>query len=393
MSEPTRVLLVNAHGADTSVGGTEKHVARLGRELPAWGFAVSFLAAFPEAVHPPGPTVVLHTTHPATSGRRRRLNQVVDVLALPSDRLMAAVRAAAPDLVCTFNLPGLGTGVWEACRRLGVPVVHALNDYYLLCPRVTLLRPDGDLCRPHPALCGLRTRRLARWAPAVAQVVGVSEYLIERHHGLFPDERMHLIRNPADTAAGKPASPPGASLRTLGYLGNLDRIKGVDLLLDALPDLASLGCRLRVAGRGRLEGAVAAAAASPALDFVGSVSGEGKEAFLDSCDLGLVPSVWPEPGGPPFTLLEWLGRGRPVLASRRGGLAEALRDLRGPIPIEPTASAIVSEVARLRDGTAWRDAVARVDPVEAGGGEDAWVSAHVAVYRSALRERGVPVAS
>jgi glycosyltransferase involved in cell wall biosynthesis len=301
------------------------------------------------------------------------------VLSQPGRSLRAAIAWARPNLVHTSNLPGLGTGVWEAAQRAGLPVVHTLHDYHLLCPRTTLRRPDGTPCRPHPALCGLRARRLARWAPAVDGVVGVSDFVLERHAALFRGARRWTIRHAFEPPAATP-SPPPERLGAVGYIGALEPVKGVDRLLEAA---ATLPVATRIAGGGRLRERVDTA---PGVRYEGIVSGERKSAFLAGCDLGVVPSVWEEPGAPPFAVLDWLFAGRPVLASARGGLAEVEDRLPGVIRIEPTAEAIRAEVERLSDPAAWREAVQAVRPPEpAGHTREDWLDAHERVYAEVRR--------
>jgi glycosyltransferase involved in cell wall biosynthesis len=380
-----RILLVNAHG-DPSTGGAEKHVGELAGGLAGRGHEVDLLQAFPDAGPPafPGNRTVLHSSDWRTSELRRLRNHLDDALSLPLRRVRDLIAERTPDVVHTHNLPGLGTGVWETCRRLGVPLVHTLHDYYLLCPRVTLTRRDGAPCRPSPLVCGLRARRLGRFGGAVGDVVGVSRHVLDRHAHVFPRARGHVIRNPVIPGSDLASRPPGTHLRTIGYLGSLDRIKGVHVLLQAAPELVRRGCSVVLAGAGRLEPDVQAAVARGEVRFLGPLSGPAKSAFFDTCDLGVVPSVWEEPGGPTYTMVEWLSSGRPLLVSRRGGLAEALDSLPGAIAVDPTPQALVMAIERLLEPPAWRDAVSRIRPVEAPGGFGRWVDEYEAVYRSAV---------
>ena len=376
-----RILMVSAHG-NPSVGGAEKHVAELSEHLAHRGHALSFLFAFPgPGPLPDAPTSILHRTDWRDDEYRRLRNRVDDFVSVPGARLTEVVRRYRPDVVHTHNLPGIGTGIWEVCRRERSSVVHTIHDYYLLCPRVTLMRPDGEPCRPHPLLCGLRARQLRRWAGSVAQVVGVSRFVLERHAGIFPDAELHVIRHPLRTEVRQPVVPPREKLGSIGYIGSLDRIKGVHLLLEAAPALAALGCELRVAGRGRMEREVGEAAARGAVRYEGSLDGERKTAFLASCDLGVVPSLWDEPGGPTYTMIEWLSAGRPVLVSRRGGLAEVIDSYPGAIPVDPTVAGIVEAVQRLSDPHRWHDAVNSVRFLDTDGALDRWVDSYERIYR------------
>jgi glycosyltransferase involved in cell wall biosynthesis len=375
-----RILFVNAHG-DPAVGGAEKHMAELAAELSRRGHEVDLLQAFPDAGPPEfaGTRTVLHSTHWRTSEVRRLRNHLEDVVVPFRRRVREVIVGQAPDLVHTHNLPGLGTGVWEICRLLDVPVVHTLHDYYLLCPRVTLTRRDGRPCQP-ALFCGLRSRRLGRFGGAVGDVIGVSHYVLDRQAHVFPRARRHVIRNPATTELVA-SSPPSEQLRTIGFIGSLDHVKGVHVLLEAAPELMRRGCTLVLAGSGRLEPEVRAAAARGAVRFLGHVSGPSKAAFFDTCDLGVVPSVWEEPGA--YTPIEWLSSGRPVLVSVRGGLGEMVDSWSGAIAVDVTPEAIVSAVDELLEPTAWQRAVSRVRPAGSAHAFTQWMDAHEAVYEAA----------
>jgi glycosyltransferase involved in cell wall biosynthesis len=379
-----RLLLVHSHGTDVSFGGAERYVAQLAEEMPARGFEVRVLSAFPgSSVVPAEHLRVLHRSDWRVHPARRLRNHAGDLVSRPSAALADALAWARPDVVHTNNLVGITTAVWEHCRREGIPVVHTLHDYYLLCPRVTLLRPDGDLCRPSPFLCGIRTRRLARFGRGVSQVVGVSRFILDRHAHLFPSATLDVVRHPLEERNVRKPGGPGSRLETLGYLGSLERTKGVDRLLEAAPALTRAGLTIRIAGRGRLQPAVEAAAAKlPALHFAGGVGDGAKEAFLAGCDAGILPSVWYEPGGPPYTLVEWLDAGRPVLCSTRGGLDEVIEELDGIVALEPTAAGIEAAVRGLADPGAWEEAVRAVRPPAVRGRTlSDWLDEHERFYR------------
>jgi glycosyltransferase involved in cell wall biosynthesis len=377
----TRLLLVNSQGADEFSGGAEHYVAQLADGFAARGSEVEILSAFPSHARSRRVTVV-HGSDWRTSRTRRAHNHLADVLSVPTRKLDELVRRARPDLVHTNNLPGFSTAIWAVAQRQGVPVVHTLHDYHLLCPRVTLLRPDGTPCTPHPLLCGVRTKRLTRWAGAVSQVVAVSDHLRNRHRHLFPAATFHTIRLLV-APPHRTFPPPGDRMATLGYLGSLERTKGIDRLLVTAPALARLGCALRIAGNGRLREEVESAAArEPNISYEGPVSGDEKDRFLEGCDAGIVPSVWEEPGAPSMTVLEWLTAGRPVLVSPRGGAAEVVDKLAGAIAVQPDTEGIVGAVEALAAPERWREAVLGVQAP--AGNLDEWLAAHERVYASAL---------
>jgi glycosyltransferase involved in cell wall biosynthesis len=379
-----RVLLVSSHGADRTYGGAERYVHDVSEVLRGRGDTVEFLSAFPVRDGSAGQTVTLHRTDWREDRVRRYRNHVDDWWAEPVAEVENFLRSFAPDLVHTNNLPGISTGIWKQAHELGIPVVHTLHDYHLLCPRTTLIRPDGAPCRPSPLLCGLRTRRLSRWAAGVSVVIGVSAHVLGRHQGFFGEAvQRRVIRAPLTALEGTtPPAIPAGKLRTIGYLGALAPAKGIELLLAAAPALSERGITLRVAGDGPLRHAVQAA---PGVDYLGRLEGEALSAFRTGCDAGVIPSQWEEPGLT-YVLFEWLASSRPVLATRRGGLAEAA-GLGGVTVIEPTVEGLLAAVAGLQEETRWR-ALRDSIPAPGGGRDlDRWARQHLDAYDAALESR------
>jgi glycosyltransferase involved in cell wall biosynthesis len=389
-----RVLLVNSNGADTTRGGAERYVAELAAGLRTRDIQVSVLSSFPVRQDSSLPTRELHRSGWHDSRRRRYMNHAADWAAMPRHRFERILSAADPDLIHTNNLPGISTGVWESAHRLGFPVVHTLHDYHLLCPRTSLTKRDGTQCHPHPLLCGLRSRRMERWADRVAVVIGVSESVLNRHDGFFTRPTVErVIRPPVLPRVEVMPSAPSQRLQTVGFLGSLTQAKGVELLLEAAPLLAELGITLRIAGDGPLRDEVQA---SPNVVYDGRLEGTEVGDFMAMCDAGLVPSMWEEPG--PLVIGEWLSAGRPVLGTRRGGIGEAVK--RGDvIPFDSTAADLYAAVRRLTEEDAWRRAVKGVPVIDAEGDLDRWIRQHLDAYeiatsaRSGARPRSTTLAS
>jgi glycosyltransferase involved in cell wall biosynthesis len=376
-----RVLLVSGHGADRTYGGAERYVDDLFEMLTARGHEVEILSAFPVRDASAAHTVTLHATDWRDDRVRRYRNHLDDWVAEPAPRVGRLLAELAPDLVHTSNLPGISTGIWEQARAHAVPVVHSLHDYHLLCPRTSLIRADGSPCRPNPLLCGLRTRRLARWAGGVRVAIGVSAHVLGRHQGFFPaTTERRVIRAPLTPLlpSGAPVPPVGPGPRSVGYIGALTESKGIRVLLAAAPLLAADGITVKVAGDGPLRDEVRAALG---VEYAGRLEGDAIAAFLTSCDLGLVTSLWEEPGLT-YVLLEWLACGRPVLSTRRGGLAEATA-LGGVASFDGTVDGLVAGIASLADPHGWSTLVAAVPEARSVEDDARWAREHLAAYEAA----------
>jgi glycosyltransferase involved in cell wall biosynthesis len=373
-----RVLIVSAHGADAWRGGVERGLHLVASELTARGIEVSVLRS--GAGGEANGIRVLNLYDRSEEDTRARIrNRLIDLASHPSARLRAIVEQEAPDVIHTHNLPGIGTAVWKVAQLRRIPVVHSLHDYYLLCPRMTLMTRSGEPCGTHP-VCELRRRRLAGSSSAVSVVTGVSMALLRAHAHLFGRARIEVLRNPMAAYNDIVFPQTNRSPLTIGYIGSLAPEKGTLALLDAAERLHGAPCKFHVAGTGRLAKLVTSRAASLTnLHYFGSVKGEAKEEFIAQCDVGIIPSVWAEPGGPTQALIEWLTARRPVLLSRRGGLAECA-SLGGTVAIEPTGASIEAEVRRLVDESVRQDLSNSIGTWDRDGELARWVDRHLELY-------------
>jgi glycosyltransferase involved in cell wall biosynthesis len=370
-----RILLANAYGADRFYGGAERYVRELRDGASARGHTVAVLSAFPARSDESQTLRTLHDRDWQTSTVRRGLNHAEDWLGtLPrgADQVLAELE---PDLLHTNTLPGMSTGIWELARRRGIPVVHTIHDYHLLCPRSSLTRRDGSPCHPHPLLCGARSRRLSHWKAGVRSVIGVSRHVLGRHQDFFdPQLPQTLVRPPRMPVPGTEQATSPAGLTRLGYLGTLNADKGVAMLLSAAPELARRGVTLRIAGGGPLEDEVRSARG---VDYVGRLQGEEVGHFLASCDAGVVASQWEDPA--PFTPLEWLAAGRPVLATTNGGLPE-LAELGGVRTFDGSSTGLLDAIDALSDASPFSALVQTVPATNGDADLGRWLDEHLAVY-------------
>ena len=194
-------------------------------------------------------------------------------------------------------------------------------------------------------------RRRLEWAlPRAARVVAVSRPLAEqaRSLGVSP-ERIDVVRNGIDRATFRPRDRSEAR-RELGladdrrivlYVGHVIPSKGA---LDLVRAYASGGPRLKssrlvMIGDGSATEECRTLASELGVDasFVGARPHEEIATWLAACDVLALPS-WNE--GMPNVVLEALASGRPVVASRVGGIPDVVdSDAAGLLvpPRDPTA--------------------------------------------------------
>ena len=137
-----------------------------------------------------------------------------------------------------------------------------------------------------------------------------------------------------EIGGGPPAELKGKTL--LGTVGSLTPEKGLDALLEAMPQLARQYPELRlcILGDGPLGPFLRKQAQDLGLQdricFVGNVA--DLRPWLTAFDLFLLPS---RSEGLPYALLEAMAMGRPVVASRVGGIPEVVLDGRTGALVPP----------------------------------------------------------
>jgi glycosyltransferase involved in cell wall biosynthesis len=126
------------------------------------------------------------------------------------------------------------------------------------------------------------------------------------------------------------------------YVGALERVKGIDVLLEAwravrqrVPD-----ARLVVAGDGALRDLVTREAAGLGLEVIGHVPTEEVSDVIDSVRFLVVPS---RSEGLGRVVWEAFARGRPVVGSKVGGIPESIDHGRNGLLVPPDDAAALAD--------------------------------------------------
>jgi len=253
------------------------------------------------------------------------------------------IRRHSPDVMHVHNmLPQISPSVVHSAVRMGVPVVHTLHNYRLVCANGLMLR-DGQACEdclgkalPVPALVH-RCYRASAAATAVVvastgfhRMIGTWSRHITRYIALceFAKQKLLAAGLPEERVSIKPnfvidrhASATGASERAGAlFVGRLSIEKGVDTLVRAWSQTAE---PLEVIGSGEMDAQVKAIA-TPNVSFRGFADQSTIAAAMRRALFVAMPSRFYE--GFPVVLAEAYSAGVPVIASRLGALQELVRD-------------------------------------------------------------------
>ncbi|SAL02163.1 glycosyl transferase, group 1 [Caballeronia calidae] len=260
-------------------------------------------------------------------GRVARLIwHVIDVHNVVMSRKLSSIIAREkPDVLSTSNLSCLSIDIWRLANNAGVPVVHTMRDYYLLCP-TAIMCSHGKPCERQCGVCALYAEPKRVGSARVAVAVGVSQYVLQKHldKNYFPRAaRTTVIHNCCEPFDG-PTAPQrtrryeGGPVR-LGLLGRVAPEKGIEILLEQLLADDTLQWTLAVGGAGDADylSSLKAKYDDPRVEYLGHVK---SSEFFNSIDILVVPSLWSEPFG--RVTVEAYSYGLPVVAANTGGIPE-----------------------------------------------------------------------
>jgi glycosyltransferase involved in cell wall biosynthesis len=295
--------------------------------------------------------------------------------------------AVKPDLVHFQHLIHMSAGLPHVCREYGLPSVITVNDYWALCARVQLIRPDGVRCEENQGLgCLVCVKEksfkqipaakqmlpvlepfvalfgAAAHVPGMAQVAqfaGEFRDIADRHDfacggyaacdlaiapsrflrqklldtGKFDPRRVLYSDYGTLTDNVRPIerkSDPQGRVR-VGFVGSLLWYKGVDVLVRAMQQLAGKKLALHVYGDFKPEQdayhaelAELARGCGDAVVFHGRFDNQRIASVYEQIDVLVVPSTWFE--NSPITIHESFLFRTPIVTSDIGGMAELVRD-------------------------------------------------------------------
>jgi glycosyltransferase involved in cell wall biosynthesis len=228
-----------------------------------------------------------------------------------------------PEVVHIHNFKGLSASVFSAANDLGIPTVHTVHDYDLICPKTTMLTRTNAFCvNPHN-LC-----RIYRWLSkriTLTAVIAPSDFMLKTlsSFGLFTD--VPKIMLPLGIEQREPVARVSNGTFDILYVGRLGKHKGVNSLIEAVKDLDLRSARLHIVGQGSDRISFERVAKDDErIIFYGFLTPDKLQKLYSIADVAVVPSIYNEPFG--LVIPEYYQQGIPILGSRAGALPELIVD-------------------------------------------------------------------
>jgi glycosyltransferase involved in cell wall biosynthesis len=374
-----KILLAVHHFLPSFKGGAEWEAFRIAKSLTDCGHKVQVICV--ESISDKESKPLRWVDDDFKGLKVRRL--YMDLSAAPDPRvweydnqwigeqLRSLIKTFEPDvfhLISGYLISGRSIMV---AKQMDIPVVVSLMDYWFLCKRISMLRSDGQLSTlpfdaANCARCLGEERRsyryLGEFLPKLSNIYWQHknvdiDYVVNRHSflmntlnqadilicrskfiqsmyeeaGINP-ERMLFSRQglPLANSAQMISTKTPSSILRIGYLGQIAKLKGVHVLVDAFRLLQDLPLHLSIFGNMDAHPKYSSqleinSHSDPRIEFSGIYSdSEELDRIYQSLDIVVVPSIWYE--NSPNVILEAFAHRTPVITSNLGGMAELVDD-------------------------------------------------------------------
>lgn len=452
-----RILLITSFFPPTQTAGTEKRtlgyalsLQKLGHQVQVicagrWNEDAEYWNGYTDETYQGVPVRRVHLNWTLAPDPNRYLYENP----IAQDHIIAWMMDWKPDVVHITSCVTMSAGVIQSARDLGIPVVLTLTDFWFICPRINLVRPDGSLCdgqttasdclscmlaetriyqglrralplpvvmtiltaaSRHPSLSRQRGLRgmalnmehrkayLAQLLQMADIVTAPSKIVSELVKNALPHpQTIHVIHSGHDLSQLKPLPPKthGHPVR-IGYIGQIIPVKGVHTLIAAFEsaDFGTGEAELVIFGDPtkepayfqQLEGLTKKNTA--AINFAGAFPHQRLGEALAEIDVLVVPSLWHENN--PRVIQEAFACRTPVIASDVGGISEFIEhDKCGLLFERGNVDDLAEQLRRVVDEPALLQRLqAGIPPVRSIEDE---ISEFEEIYRGLLAARAVPL--
>jgi glycosyltransferase involved in cell wall biosynthesis len=283
------------------------------------------------------------------------------------------VRDFQPEIIHLHNIyHHISPSILTVAKEYKIPVVLHLQDYKLICANHSLFTKGAicERCRPDKYYECLKNKCIKNsWA---GSALAVAEMYL--HHSILkiygknvdwyiapsqfmkdkvvsfghPAENISVIFNPYNaeisTATFPEENQPDAPY--LLYFGRLSLEKGLETFIRAA---AQSGQKAKIVGEGGEEASLRKLAdqLKAPVEFIGFKNNQELRPIIQGAKAVVIPSIWDE--NMPLSLMEAWSLGKVVIASRIGGLPEAIQDNKNGLLFNPGDAADLTRKIRQLD--------------------------------------------
>lgn len=344
-----KVLLVNKF--HYMKGGSERYYFTLANTFKKMGHQVIFFAMHDAKNEPCYQSPFFVSSVGVNGGIKSKIKLMMHISYSKEayNNMKALLRKENPDLVI-LNLvhKQITCSIIDAIKEYNpkLPIVWTMHDLICVCPAYTMLDGKGNICekcldgnfnhckknkciRGSKLMSWLSTHEAKqikkhKWYDKVDLYVCPSEfYKKELEEAHFTKSPIVHIPNPLDDSVEIKKSETVKDY--VLYFGRLSKEKGVPTLIKAIQQTDK---HLIVLGTGPIKDELKELVKNEHLEnqveLLGFKSGKELDEYVEQAKAVVLPSEWYENG--PYSAMEALAKGKPLIVSNLGGLPELVED-------------------------------------------------------------------
>lgn len=336
-----RIAMVSAHTSPLAplggreTGGMNVYVLELSRELARLGYEVDVFTRRDDAIARPVEAIAENLRLVRIdAGPPEPIDKEAIVAHLPE--FAQRLHDFATDQKTPYAI--VHSHYWQSGRAGAVLARDLQVPHVVMFHTLGEVKNRARISEREPRQRIRSERVIARGADAIVTASRHEGELLERYYGADP-ARIHTIPCGVDLELFRPQDR-AAARRELGlpvdapvvlWVGRLEKLKGVDILVSAVAQVEAEGAQLLIVGgdahaeglKAELIAQAEASGIANRIRFEGPVLHERLPLYYTAADVCVVPSYYESFG---LVAVEAMACGTPVVASRVGGLISTVID-------------------------------------------------------------------
>ncbi len=261
-------------------------------------------------------------------------------------KIRELIKEEKPDIVHLNNIyHQISPSILHVLKKAGIPAVMTLHDYKMVCPSYSMLnkRQTCQECRggryynclKNSCFKGARSKslistlemylhhKILRIYKLVDSFISPSEFLQSKLKSMGFEAKIEHLPNFVEAANYKPHYSWREN--SVVYFGRLSEDKGLFTLIEADKRLPHIDFKIIGAGQLNKDLSIKARKEKTGnVRFLGRLSGQALKEEISRSMFTLIPSECYENN--PRSVIESFALGKPVIASRIGGIPELVKD-------------------------------------------------------------------
>lgn len=340
-----KVLLVNKF--HYLKGGSEKYYFELGKLLKKHGHEVAYFSMKDEKNIKTGDKEYFVEPIDLNNGSKLKALDVIYSKA-NKKKMQEALEDFKPDIVHLNNFQRqLSASIVDAIKGKNIPIVFTAHDVQAICPAITMLDNEKNICEKCSGGKYLNCiKKKCNKGSTLKSLVGAIEGKYYRNHKIYINKIDYII-TPSEfyktkfIEDGMPENKIEAIHNFINvdqyavetqdygyalYFGRLSKEKGILTLIEAFSK-----CKngvLYIAGTGpeeeNITNIIKEKKLQDRIKLLGFLDKEQMTDTVRKCKFVVVPSIWYE--NCPYSILETLAIGKPIIGANIGGIPELVED-------------------------------------------------------------------